>query len=169
MLKKGFTVLEVLVVIALMLIVLAIVLPNLPGVKDRGTKVSAITDHQRVALAMDRYYAQCGQYPTSNSQQLDLTAGNGCSGGEVLQDFLTETVTTNHKYIPFSSEQYSGNCDVGYMFAIEVELGSDLLEDDHDYYSRRGRFPYHCETGSNLLGDDSVGWYDFVHPESYRF
>lgn len=167
--RKGFTILEVAVVSGLILLILAIVMPNIPGIKDKGNDVSATSELQKVSLALSDYYLVCGEYPKDISRQIDASASNGCAeDGISLESFLDSGISLPYVYIPLSLDQGSGVCDTGYILSLQIDPDSPLLDRDHDYVADSGTFPYFCSGGESFLGDDLNGWYDFVSPATLR-
>lgn len=73
--QKGFTLVELLIVVIIMAILAAIVVPQFASSTD-DAKISALDSNlANIRLAIDLYYQQHGEYPG------DLTAaGSSCSG-----------------------------------------------------------------------------------------
>lgn len=61
--KKGFTLIEILVVIAIIGILASIVLVGLGGFRARGQDARRIADTRQVQNALELYYNKCGYYP----------------------------------------------------------------------------------------------------------
>lgn len=67
---RGFTLIEMLVVIAVILILVGIALPNFIGAMDKARVASAKTFLVELKGAVAIYYTDTGQYPESGSQHL---------------------------------------------------------------------------------------------------
>lgn len=65
--KKGFTLIEILVVIAIIGILASIVLVGLGGFRARGQDARRIADIRQVQNALELYYNKCGAYPRSGT------------------------------------------------------------------------------------------------------
>lgn len=64
-LQRGFTLLEVMVVIVILGIIASMVVPNLMDNKDQADKQKAIVDIQQLEGALDMYKLRNGFYPTT--------------------------------------------------------------------------------------------------------
>jgi len=83
--SSGFTLIEILIVVAIMGILGALILPNLIGQDDRAKATAAKADLQSVATALSMYHLDNGEYP-STEQGLDalLRRGEQSSGSGTL-------------------------------------------------------------------------------------
>lgn len=63
--KKGFTLTELMIAIAVLSILAAIALPQLNGMRVRSRDVKRITDLKNLQVALERYFDKHGQYPNT--------------------------------------------------------------------------------------------------------
>ncbi|WP_142414890.1 type II secretion system protein [Hathewaya massiliensis] len=63
--KKGFTLIELIVVISIIGILAVILLPKFGGFTDKARKKSVMSEAKTVYTAMETYYAENGRYPTN--------------------------------------------------------------------------------------------------------
>ncbi len=70
--KRGFTLVELLVVIAVIGILAAIAIPAYLGVQTRTRREAAVTDLQNLASAMELYYQEHNRYAPSDGTITDL-------------------------------------------------------------------------------------------------
>jgi general secretion pathway protein G len=63
--RRGFTLLEVMVVVFILGLLATIVVPRLAGRTDEARRVKAIADMKSVAQALDLYRLDAGTYPTT--------------------------------------------------------------------------------------------------------
>lgn len=68
--KKGFTLIEILIVISVIGILASIVLVNLGGFRSRGRDARRIADLRTMQNALELYYANEGNYPAGDSAAL---------------------------------------------------------------------------------------------------
>jgi type IV pilus assembly protein PilA len=74
--ERGFTLVELLVVLAVLAILIAIVLPNLAGITGGARRTAAETEFDTVQTAMDSMmskYEGISVFPETNGKQLDST------------------------------------------------------------------------------------------------
>lgn len=65
--KKGFTLIEILIVIAIMGFLSSIVLVGLSGFRERGRDAKRIADLTEVRNGLELYYASYGSYPNATT------------------------------------------------------------------------------------------------------
>lgn len=72
--KKGFTLIELIVVIAILGILAAVLIPKFGGFQDKARATQAITDAKQIATALDSLYAEKGVYPCADGgTETDVT------------------------------------------------------------------------------------------------
>lgn len=64
--QRGFTLLEIMVVIVILGILASLVIPSLMGNKDRADRQKAVSDIVTLENALDMYKLDNGRYPTSD-------------------------------------------------------------------------------------------------------
>lgn len=70
--QKGFTLLEVMVVIVILGILASMVVPNLMGNKDKADQQKAVSDIVALEASLDMYKLENGVYPTTEQGLLAL-------------------------------------------------------------------------------------------------
>lgn len=65
--RRGFTLIELMVVIAIIIILAAVAIPNYLNMTERAKKSRVASDFAAVATALESYKTDWGQYPLSTS------------------------------------------------------------------------------------------------------
>ena len=71
--QKGFTLIEILIVLALMAVLAAIVIPNVQGFLGRGKDDSYKVDKKTLQAAVDGYYTKNSAFPSTGFRNASWT------------------------------------------------------------------------------------------------
>lgn len=125
----GFTLVELLTVIAVIGILATVTIASLGGVRERARDGERITEIGMITLSLELYYDFCGEYPAPVGEVLVKTAGNGCTG-VTLADFMSGDVPTQ----PGGSDyDYETNAaDSEFVVRASLEQTNSALTDDVD-------------------------------------
>jgi type IV pilus assembly protein PilA len=86
--KRGFSLIELLIVVAIILIIAAIAIPNLLKSKMAANEASAVESVRTITTAQNTYAATCPAIGFSSSLT-ELNTGANCTGGQnILDDIL---------------------------------------------------------------------------------
>lgn len=100
--KKGFTLIEMMVVIALIAAILVLVVANAQRQRVKARDNVRIADIQLIRLALEEYRLVCGEYPN----KISPTANNGCDRKRInktFADFLPHIPKGSHRKNPLRS------------------------------------------------------------------
>lgn len=86
---RGFSLIELIMVVAVIGILAALTYPNISGSRGKSRDAQRISDLGQLQLSMQLYYDRCGQYPSS----LATTANNGCPSGITLGSYINAIPT----------------------------------------------------------------------------
>lgn len=86
--QKGFTIVELLIVIVVIGILVALVVTTFSGIQRRARDTERQTDIKAVHSQVEAYYAQNGRYPTLANLNDDTWVGDNLAGLDIdaLQD-----------------------------------------------------------------------------------
>jgi prepilin-type N-terminal cleavage/methylation domain-containing protein len=129
--SKGFTLVELLVAIAIMAILTAIVTANFSLAKARSRDAKRISDIAQLQLALELFFDKCDRYPNPDGGQMPSTSDQcSYSGSNVkLTDFIQQLPTD-----PLSSFQYyyyinTNNVATDYILKAVLETDNQALND----------------------------------------
>lgn len=139
--NKGFTLIEVLVVIFIIGLLASVVLVGLGSFRARGRDARRVADLRQVQQGLELYYAGNGQYPPSGSWS-DLTS-------QLIGASIGVTQVPND---PQSGKDYKYGVDANqqsYILGADLEetgSGQGLLRDDVDgtLYGINCNDPIYC-------------------------
>jgi general secretion pathway protein G len=75
--QEGFTLIEIMVVIAIIGLLATLVVQSLRGATDRAKRTKAMADIAELKTALDRYYIDNGSYPTGDQGLNALVTASG--------------------------------------------------------------------------------------------
>jgi prepilin-type N-terminal cleavage/methylation domain-containing protein len=177
--KKGFTLVELLVVMAIIAVMSSVVLAALSNARERSRDAKRIADFRQIKNALELFYDQTGQYPQSPGHATwsghwayfseCLEEGTNCGFtvsnyepviSKVPQD---PSRTTNDPFADGATYYpgYPTGCSdgQGYRIAAYLEGSNEALENDYDgsFYNNNGG----CADANNyycLGAGTCAGW-----------
>jgi type IV pilus assembly protein PilA len=125
--KAGFSLIELLIVIAIILIILAVALPKLTSARRYAQEMAAVKAITTIHTAETQYYSQYGQYATSLAQLGPPTSGTAsATGAELIDKELASGEKGNFKFTLQATQ-------TGYaLTALPTQFGT---AGTHTYYS----------------------------------
>ena len=121
--RKGFTLIEMLIVVAVVGILASLVLVGLAPVQRQGRDARRISDLRQVQTGLELYFVRNGEYPDTQSwtELMDTLVNAGIGISNVPQDPS-----------PSKTYQYASNF-TSYVLAAELEeVSNNRLNDDVD-------------------------------------
>ncbi len=138
--KKGFSIIELLVVVAIIAILTAIVTSNFATSKSKSRDAKRVSDISQIQLALEMVFDKCNAYPEGISKgstiPLDPVSGTFCrklgsNSNYTLGDFISvvpkESATQPYTYAKNSTAPF-----VDYVLRARLENNSSVLVDDVD-------------------------------------
>lgn len=124
-LQKGFTIVELLIVIVVIGILAALVITTYNGIQQKGRNTERTTDLKAIQGQLEAYYAQNGRYPTNTNigtnSANNVTFIQGNMKGldkEALRDpkaaaadFSLASTSTTNEYAYAATDDAGGACD----------------------------------------------------------
>jgi type IV pilus assembly protein PilA len=98
--QKGFSLIELLIVVAIILIIAAIAIPNLLRARMAANEASAVASLRTINTACITYNSTYGQYPTALSNLADVAAGSSptSTSADLLDPVLSAAAPTKSGY-----------------------------------------------------------------------
>ena len=176
--RKGFTLIELMIVIAIIIILAAIAIPNYLRMTDRARRSRVAGDFTSVATALEAFSVDWGSYPnTPPSTALTGSFGKHEHASSVLEDEITggataainktgnttltgedggieyiKTGTVNSMYNPFIP---TGNdADLDYYYNSDATGSKWLLYVKHS----NGNYLYRTDTTTDLTENAALPW-----------
>lgn len=150
--NQGFTLIELIVVIAIISILSALLMTNFVGIRERGRDAQRKADVRQIQSALELYRADEGSYPTSG---LDLCGdGNSLTSTDGATVYMQEVPCD-----PLGAEYYNSG-----VYYYESSDGSTYeivacLENASDSDQNATDSP---GTGTGLTPDCTSGYYFYV-------
>jgi prepilin-type N-terminal cleavage/methylation domain-containing protein len=132
-LQKAFTLIELMVVVAIIAILTAIVIANLTQAKAKSRDAKRISDLNQIQLALELFFDRCNQYPASSGNLPNIDAGkgggNGCPTGITLGTFISKIPTPPNPGESYYYAVDSTNSD--YLLKAVLEGDNSALTDSY--------------------------------------
>lgn len=162
---KGFTVLELLVVIGIIGLLVALALVGLNKAREKSRDDSRISNLRQVRIALEDYRTACRNYP----MKLDPAANNcpalqGATFAEFLPIIPTNPGGTSFEYYAYADPASPDQC-IGYHIAVQLEtVGHQALNTDDDFNSAADTSITSCFGSTSPFDasdDTAIQLYDF--------
>ena len=175
--SKGFTVLELLIVIAIMCILIALILVGLNGARAHSHDENKMSTIQTIVVGLGQYHDICNVYPATLTGS-PQASGETCTGlnGKYLSDLIPNLASYNFNggssdywYTPLATGDQN-NPDPNTCIAFHI--GVKLETTDSNETSKSG---FQVGTGTNpnqfsvCAGSDVAGGVDFPGADPLTF
>lgn len=151
--KRGFTLIETLVVMSIIGLILSIVLASLSASKQKARDDKRVSDIATMRLVLEQYYDLCNQYPPT----INASASAGCPAGQSLGSLIAAMPVPpeggSYTYTAFGTGTV---CRSYHLSAVMERTGVELLENDDDLLVPPGAL---C-TGSGVFVSGADPRYD---------
>lgn len=135
--KRGFTLVEILIVVAIIATLASVALVGLGPVQRNGRDTRRVSDLRQVQNGVELYYAKCGYYPGAAQSSSDCSGFSQASGWTGLSSALTGS-TLGISKVPNdpragANYDYGSTSGTSYVLGATLEnAGSVQLRDDID-------------------------------------
>lgn len=177
---KGFTIVELMVVITLITILLAIVLTSISGNKTKSRDNVRISNIQTIRLALEEYRSTCGVFPYSlaptTKNARNNSDNNVCSKtfGDIMKhlpivperltpsllgSLIVPPASVYNGYFYAGLSNTSGGPCYDYHLGVELEFAehndqprSHYLDEDHDFIRFQPPYEHACASSATDFG-----------------
>lgn len=149
--KKGFTLIELIIVIAIIGVLTALIMPNFMAGRIRARDSAKKTDARSVKQAIQMYYNDYQAYPDDASSNTDIDCDSG-AGVSACGDSFTVSEATYMKQLPTSFRYYEDNANDGYLLQVTLENASD-----EDMINSRTTCAQECTNTGSACCNPSAG------------
>lgn len=128
--EKGFTLIELMIVVAIIGILGSIVMGKLGGSRDKAAGTATVAQAKAVAQVLQQYRADNNAYPTTLAQLTDGTAPNGKVYADPIRPVIGDTVTMSKKPYDASTAGGAANPPLSYVLTYTGVTGQEAIEAD---------------------------------------
>ena len=134
--RKGFTLIELMIVIAIIIILAAIAIPNYLRMTERAKKAALESDLKSLATALETFHTDWGQYPATgwDNMKAELTGKAAAGGINVAGEYnllgeegpivyITEAAVEAVETKADISKDYATNADTGFVITVHATIG----------------------------------------------
>lgn len=132
--RKGFTLIELMIVIAIIIILAAIAIPNYLRMTQKAKKSRVASDFESLATALEAYNTDWGTYPV-----VATLAGFGKNGsGSVLENELTGNGGSTNVATNSTATGEAGGIEYIKKATIDSMVDPFIPSEDYEYGSANG-------------------------------
>jgi len=91
--RKGFSLIELMFVVAIIVILAAVIIPNFTGITDRSKTARVSEDFSNFATALELYRADWGKFPVASATAVKVNDENGVFFKELTGQGTTNATT----------------------------------------------------------------------------
>lgn len=99
--KKGFTIIELLTVLSIILILLGLIVPGVSAIRLLALNVSQATQFRAINVSVEAFSAEWGDYPKTGATELaEAMVGRDLRGYSITGDYNDLSVGNRRFYLP---------------------------------------------------------------------
>jgi type IV pilus assembly protein PilA len=134
--RRGFTLIEMLIVVAIILIIAAVAIPRLEKARMQTMESAAIQQVRTLQTAEVQYFSQFGKFACKLEELGPPASGQP---GPAAADLIPGDLAKGHK--------------TGYTFAIQCNAGNFVITAVPDSYNATGRRTFYSDP-SNIIREN---------------
>ncbi len=126
---RGFTLVELLIVVAIIAVISGIMITNFSSSRARSRDGKRVSDISQIQLSLEQYFDRCQQYPAT----LATTQNSGCPSGVSLATFISQIPTppsaATYDYTTYAPGAPSNTTITDYILHTRFESRVAALDD----------------------------------------
>jgi len=138
--KKGFTLIELMVVVAIIALLTGIVTVNLTKSRSKARDAKRVSDIGQLQLALELVFDRCNQYPQVAAGVATISTADVCTknGTAININTFISTIPvppsagTSETYYRYGTNSPYAAGGTDYVLAVRLENPSEVLTDDVD-------------------------------------
>jgi prepilin-type N-terminal cleavage/methylation domain-containing protein len=124
-LNKGFTLVELLVVMAIIALLTSLIIVNIYSSRGKARDAKRVSDLNQIQLALEQFFDRCQVYPTT----LTTSSSNGsCTGTVTLGNFIS-VIPTDPKTHSSYTYANDGSSYLDYILRTTLEYPNNAISD----------------------------------------
>lgn len=142
---SGFTVLEFLIVLAIIAILISIALAGLGRSREKALDEKAVSELRTISLGLEEFHQACGTYPQSLNpiEPCEMLSDQGKSLNDFIPELQKYQNDINFRYAPLTYSSGNDEC-TGFHIAVQLKNITDPIKTGDQNYNSINDTDFAC-------------------------